>query len=202
MILSILIRYGVPQETVGLLGVPLILVKILVPFFITNTNHPLIWFYRTYFPRLLMCIFIAIYICFTPMILSQWYFYPILILLFLCNEATIYLMLVSRVGFCARISDPAVGGTYITLLSMVGNFGASLTTSIVLYVAGWIQPETRSYPILVGICFLCGCIWLWTQYKTVFKLQALPIEKWHLSSMKATDEDAKETCINDNVHEQ
>ena len=85
------------------------------------------------------------------MILSQWYFYPILILLFLCNEATIYLMLVSRVGFCARISDPAVGGTYITLLSMVGNFGASLTTSIVLYVAGWIQPETRSYPILVGI---------------------------------------------------
>jgi hypothetical protein len=146
-----------------------------------------------------MCILIAIYVCFTPYILSQWYFYPILICLFILNESLIYLMLVSRVGFYARISDPCIGGTYITLLSMLGNLGASLTSSIVLYAAGWIKPNEVAYPLLVGICVLCGCIWIFAQYKTMIELQKLPIEKWHLLSTESDniDEHTRETCLNE-----
>ena len=124
-----------------------------------------------------MCILIAIYVCFTPYILSQWYFYPILICLFMVNESLIYLMLVSRVGFYARISDPCIGGTYITLLSMIGNLGASLTSSIVLFTAGWIKPDKIAYPLLVGICVLCGCLWLIVQYKTMIQLQEITNRK-------------------------
>jgi len=108
-------------------------------------------------------------------------------------------MLVSRVGFYARISDPCIGGTYITLLSMLGNLGASLTSSIVLYAAGWIKPNEVAYPLLVGICVLCGCIWIFAQYKTMIELQKLPIEKWHLLSTESDniDEHTRETCLNE-----
>jgi hypothetical protein len=152
-----------------------------------------------------MCIFIAIYIYFTPYILSQWYFYPILISLFIVNEALIYLMLVARVGFYARISDPCIGGTYITLLSMLGNLGASLTSSIVLYAAEWIKPDKISYPLLVGICFSCGCLWLIVQYKTMTQLQKLPIDKWHLVSIRKesdnVNKDAQDTCLNEDAQD-
>jgi PAT family acetyl-CoA transporter-like MFS transporter 1 len=148
-----------------------------------------------------MCILIAIYVCHTPELLSQWYFYPILISLFIINESLIYLMLVSRVGFYARISDPSIGGTYITLLSMLGNLGASLTSSIVLFAAELIEPNHIAYPLLVGICFLLGCLWLIVQYRTMIQLQKLPIEKWHLISVKTqsdnVDEDARETCLDE-----
>ncbi len=132
-----------------------------------------------------MCILIGIYVCFTPLTLSKWYFYPLLICLFMVNESFIYLMVVSRVGFYAQISDPSIGGTYITLLAMIGNLGASLTSSTVLFTAGWIKPEIIAYPLLVEICVLCGSVWLFTQYKTMVHLQALPIEEWHLSKRKA-----------------
>ena len=125
--------------------------------------------------------------------ISSWYFYPLLILLFMINEAVIYLMLVSRVGFYARISDPTIGGTYITLLSMLGNLGASISSSIILYAAHPIGPSTISYPILVGICFLLGSFWLLLQYRTMFRLQKLPVEKWHLLERKT--ESAIEKCL-------
>lgn len=175
--------------------------KIIVPFCITNTNRPLTWYNRSYLPRLVMCIIIALYIYFTPYLLSKWYFYPILIFLFMLNESLIYLMLVSRVGFYVRISDPCIGGTYITLLSMLGNLGASLTISVVLYTAAWIKPDKIAYPVLVIICFFLGCLWLITQYKTMMRLQTLPIEQWHLPSMKRTSDiintEAEKICVKD-----
>jgi hypothetical protein len=122
------------------------------------------------------------------------------------NESLIYLMLVSRVGFYARISDPCIGGTYITLLSMLGNLGASLTSSTVLYTAGWIKPDELAYPLLVGIGFVFGCLWLFMQYRTLIHLQTLPIETWHLLSIKTesdnVNEDARETCLNEEEQEQ
>ncbi|CAF1173911.1 unnamed protein product [Rotaria sp. Silwood1] len=192
MTFLVLKKYGVPRETLGLLIIPSIFVKILIPFCITQTNRPLTWYNRSYLPRLFMCILIAIYTYFTPYILYQWYFYPILICLFTLNESVVYLMLVSRFGFYARISDPCIGGTYITLLSLFGNLGSNLTSSAVLYTAGWIKPDKLAYPLLVGICFLLGCIWLIVQYRTMFRLQALPIKEWHLVPM---------TIASDNINE-
>lgn len=194
----VLKRYGIPQETLGLLNIPLITVKIIVPFCITDTQQPLTWFYRSYIPRLFMCVIIAVYIHFTPSLLSQWYFYPILIVIFVINESVIYLMLVSRIGFYTRISDPRIGGTYITLLTTLGNLGAGLTTSFVLFTAGKIQPESIAYSILVGICFLLGWIWLASQYRTMRQFESLPLENWYLQSSKTKDDEiTREKCLNE-----
>ncbi|CAF0841179.1 unnamed protein product [Adineta ricciae] len=180
----VLKRYGVPKETLGLLGIPLIVVKIVIPLCMTHTDRPLTWYYRSYIPRLLMGIIIAIYVCLTPYLLHQWFFYPVLIGIFLCNESLIYLMIVTRVGFFARISDPSIGGTYITLLNTLGNLGASLMASSVLYLAGWIEPDEAAYPLLVSFAFVLGCFWFTAQYKTMKQLENLPSDEWCLSPTK------------------
>lgn len=198
------VRYGVSNEILGLLGIPLIVVKTIIPFCVTHTHRPMTWYYRAYLPRLVTGVFIAIYICFTPRILLAWYFYPVLILLFIVNEALICLMLVSRVGFYARISDPSIGGTYITLLSMLGNLGASVTSSMVLFAAEWVTPATLAYPLLVGICFILGCLWLFVQYRTMVRLQSLPVHTWHLLTITAepelSHEEAAERCLDAQEH--
>jgi hypothetical protein len=150
----------------------------------TQTNRPLTWYSRSYVPRLILSVVIAIYVCLTPYLLSEWYFYPILIALFMLNESLIYLMIVTRVGFFARICDPCIGGTYITLLNTLGNLGGSLLATAVLYLAGCIEPEELAYPLLVGICVLLGIAWFTVQWRTMKYLQSLPLDEWYLSPMR------------------
>lgn len=175
-------RYGVTQHAIGLIGIPLVLAKIIVPFSVTQTKRPLTLYYYAYLPRLIMCLLIAVYIYYTPSMLNKIYFYPLLILLFIVNEALIYLMLVCRVGFYARISDPKIGGTYITLCSTLGNLGASISLSAVYYVAEWIKLPNLDYPLLVAVCFVLGVIWMWAVHGTLMRLQKIPLAKWHLST--------------------
>jgi len=111
-------------------------------------------------------------------------------------------MLASRVGFYARISDPCIGGTYITLLSMLGNLGASLTSTAILYIAGWIKPDKISYPLLVGICFLFGCIWLIAQYRTMKQLETLPLDEWHILTMRTESDVVDEDNLETSLHEE
>ena len=173
--------YGVPREKLALLGIPPILVKIIVPLCITFTDRPLAWYYRAYFPGLFICLLTGAYVCLTPHILMQWYFYPILIVLLILNECVTSLMLVGRVGFYARISDPCIGGTYITLLSTFGNLGRAIVSSIVFYVADQIKTDDLAYPLILSIGALLGCCWLFSQDRTIKHLEALPVQEWHIS---------------------
>lgn len=172
-----------------MLGVPLIFVKTLVPLGMTQTNRPLMWYSRAYVPRLVMCVVIAVYVCLTPYLRTEWYFYPILIVLFMMNESLIYLMLACRVGFFAQICDPCIGGTYITFLNTLGNLGGSLMATLVLYLAAWIEPDELAYPLLVGVCVLFGSLWFTIQWKTMKQLQALPLDDWYLSAARREPND-------------
>jgi hypothetical protein len=84
---------------------------------------------------------------------------------------------------------------------MLGNLGASLTSTAILYIAGWIKPDKISYPLLVGICFLLGCIWLIAQFRTMKQLETLPLDEWHIFTKRTepdvVDEDAPETCLHE-----
>ena len=117
----------------------------------------------------------------TPHIILQWYFYPALIVFFVVNECLMNLMLVGRVGFYARISDPCIGGTYITLLSTFGNLGGAVASSIIFYVADWIKIEDLAYPLILSIGALLGGCWLLSQHRTIKHLEALPVQEWHIS---------------------
>ena len=50
-------------------------------------------------------------------------YYGLILVIFVLHQVTLYSMFVSVMAFFARISDPAVGGTYMTLLNTVTNLG-------------------------------------------------------------------------------
>jgi PAT family acetyl-CoA transporter-like MFS transporter 1 len=182
------------RDTLGLITMPLILVKIIVPLILTQTNRPLIWFARLYSPRLLICVLIGIYIFFTSQLVNFPYvFYPILMTLFVINETIIYLQLVARVGFYAQISEPRIGGTYMTLVSTLGNIGQSVSSSAVYYLADKL-PKKHAYSIEVVGCTIIGIVWLLCSWRMMQRLQAHPIQKWYLVK---TDE----IPIESNTHE-
>ncbi|CAF2359392.1 unnamed protein product [Rotaria sp. Silwood2] len=180
-----LVSNGMSRETLGLITMPLVLVKIIVPLILSQTHRPLIWFARLYLPRLFICVLIGIYILFTSQLVKFPYiFYPILMTLFVINETIIYLQLVARVGFYAQISEPRIGGTYMTLVSTLGNIGQTLSSSAVLLVASWL-PKKHAYSIEVAGCTVIGIVWLLFTWRMMRRLQALPIDEWY--SVKEND---------------
>lgn len=167
------------RETWGLLTMPLIFVKILVPFVFSKTHQPLIWFARLYPFRILMCILIGIYVFFTSKLVAYPYvFYSVLLVLFVINEAIIYLQLTARVGFYAQISELAIGGTYMTLVSTVGNIGQTLSSTAVYFVAD-LLPKKHAYSIEVIIGAVFGLVWLVCSWRVMHRLQRLPTETWY-----------------------
>jgi PAT family acetyl-CoA transporter-like MFS transporter 1 len=174
------------RETLGLITMPIIFVKILVPLILTQTKRPLIWFARLYPPRLLICVLIGVYVFFTSQLVKFPYiFYPILITLFVINETIIYLQLVARVGFYAQISEPRIGGTYMTLVSTLGNIGQTVSSSVVLYIADRL-PKQHAYSIEVVGCTVIGVVTLLLTWRMMQQLQALPVDKWYLVEINDT----------------
>jgi PAT family acetyl-CoA transporter-like MFS transporter 1 len=173
-------------DTYGLITMPLILVKVIVPLILSRTKRPLIWFARLYPPRLLICVLIGIYVFFMPQLIKFPYvFYPSLIVLLAINEAITYLQLVARVGFYAQVSEPRIGGTYMTLVSTLGNISQSVSSSVVLFLPAWL-PGKHAYSIEVIGCTVIGIVWLLLSWHMMYRLQALPVHKWYLEKENDT----------------
>lgn len=52
-----------------------------------------------------------------------WYYYALIIIIFAMQQVFVYSMFVSQMAFFATVSDPKIGGTYMTLLNTVTNLG-------------------------------------------------------------------------------
>ena len=61
------------------------------------------------------------------------YFYILLTSIYVLHRLTTYCMFVAIMAFFARISDPLVGGTYMTLLNTFSNLGNMWSKSFSLW---------------------------------------------------------------------
>ena len=52
-----------------------------------------------------------------------WYFYTLAVIIYGIHQVFLYNMYVSLMAFFAQISDPKIGGTYMTLLNTLSNLG-------------------------------------------------------------------------------
>merc|ERR1719291_1015543 len=62
------------------------------------------------------------------------YYYALVVLFFAIHQVTLYSMFVSVMAFFARVSDPAVGGTYMTLLNTLTNLGGNWPSTLALWL--------------------------------------------------------------------
>lgn len=137
-----LIDAGVPKEKLALLAVPLVPLQILLPLVIskyTTGPRPMDVYVRALPYRIGFSMLASAIVWLTPLTLSAAgevpvYYYVLLLLEYACYQVFLYSMFVAVMAFFAKISDPAVGGTYMTLLNTLCNLGGNWPTAVVLWL--------------------------------------------------------------------
>lgn len=61
-------------------------------------------------------------------------FSPVCVCLCVCPQITLYSMYVAIMAFNAKVSDPLIGGTYMTLLNTVSNLGGNWPSTVALWL--------------------------------------------------------------------
>lgn len=136
-----LVEEGVPKEHLALLAVPMVPLQIILPLIISKYTagpKPLNTFYKAMPFRLLFGLEFAFLVWWTPQVKYEGgfpiYFYIILLLSYALHQVTLYSMYVAVMAFNAKVSDPLIGGTYMTLLNTVSNLGGNWPATVALWL--------------------------------------------------------------------
>lgn len=122
-----LIDYGIPKDKIALLSIPMVPLQILLPFIIsryTTGPFPMTFYIKAFPYRLIMTIVIAAFVYATPSIIGgrpsvPIYYYVAIVSIYMIYQVPLRAMYVADMAFMAKISDPLVGGTYMTLLNTI-----------------------------------------------------------------------------------
>lgn len=136
-----LVEIGVPKAQLALLAVPLVPLQIVLPLLISRYTagpKPMEIFLKA-MPCRLMFGFVYIGLVWsTPQFKNSEgqfpsYYYLLVVLIYAVHQVTVYSMFVAVMAFFAKVSDPAVGGTYMTLLNTVCNLGGNWPATLALW---------------------------------------------------------------------
>lgn len=148
-----LIDAGVPKDKLALLVVPLVPLQIILPLVISKYTagpRPMKVYVKAIPYRIGFSVLAAVIVWFTPMMFVNnevpTYYYFLLLANYGIYQITLYSMFVAIMAFFARISDPAVGGTYMTLLNTVCNLGGNWPTTVVLWLVDVLTWRNCSNP--------------------------------------------------------
>jgi PAT family acetyl-CoA transporter-like MFS transporter 1 len=90
-------------------------------------------------------------------------------------------MFVSQMAFYSRISDPKIGGTYMTMLNTMSNLGGQWPGTLVLATKGAIERLPGKPDGFFGVALsslILGVGWYLLMRRRVSDLQAKPKESW------------------------
>jgi len=136
-----LIESGVPKEKLAMLAIPMMPLQIVLPWIIskyTSGPRPMDVFMKAIPGRLFMGLVMAGLVWITPSFKTEagefpLSYYCLVICLYSLHQVALYSMFVSIMAFFAQVSDPAVGGTYMTLLNTVTNLGGNWPSTLALW---------------------------------------------------------------------
>ncbi|XP_051580775.1 acetyl-coenzyme A transporter 1-like [Myxocyprinus asiaticus] len=136
-----LVEAGVPKEQLALLAVPMVPLQILLPLVISKYTagpRPLDVFYKAFPFRLLVGLEYALLVWWTPSVRQEGgfpvYYYAVVLLSYAAHQVALYSMYVACMAFHAKVSDPVIGGTYMTLLNTVTNLGGNWPSTLALWL--------------------------------------------------------------------
>lgn len=92
-------------------------------------------------------------------------------------------MFVAHMAFFAKVSDPAIGGTYMTFLNTVHNLGSMWATQFCLKVADRVQDLTGFQDGYQFLCIACagyGVLWFFLFRPMLSRIQDLPVSEWRV----------------------
>jgi len=214
-------EYGVAKEDIAMIDMSLIPIRIFIPILVSKyTSGPksLRIFYKTVPFRLILGISSAVLMYYTPYFIHSdnisrsIYFYLIYELHRISRLTLSVVMYLGVQSFFSRISDPRIGGTYMSLLNTVWYFGMATARITAL---GLLNPlsikrcstddtntcQTKNefeicekdgigkcttildgYFVEVGICTTFGIIWYVVLRKVLKNLQSRPMNEWQVDN--------------------
>uniref|UniRef100_A0A6A7G8I2 Acetyl-coenzyme A transporter 1-like n=2 Tax=Hirondellea gigas TaxID=1518452 RepID=A0A6A7G8I2_9CRUS len=205
---------GVPKDKLALLSVPLTPVQVLLPFIISRYTagpKPMDVFINAIPYRMFFSLVFAGVVYVTPWFQDSngeypAHYYALLVVVYVLHQITTNCMFVAVMAFFANISDPSVGGTYMTLLNTFTNLGGNWPTWVALrYVSDitWSYCSSTGAPCDTGplqqacskedgkcnvvwdgyyiesaVCFVLGVVWYHYGTRVVRQLQSLKEHEW------------------------
>lgn len=136
-----LVEQGVPKAKLAMLAIPMIPLQITLPWIIsryTSGPKPMNIYIKAMTPRLLMGLVFCALVYYTPYFKDadgQFHvsFYIIVLVIYAIHQVFVYCMFVAVMAFFAKVSDPAVGGTYMTFLNTLSNLGGNWPATLSLW---------------------------------------------------------------------
>merc|ERR1712176_1174136 len=95
------------------------------------------------------------------------------------------LIFVAQMAFFARVSDPALGGTYMTLLNTLGNLGGKWPPTVTFYLVDALtckeetcSMQTDGFYVVSALCTVIGLIWYVIGAPAVQRMQQWGLDEW------------------------
>lgn len=214
-----LIEAGLSKENAALLAVPLVPLQIFLPWIISRMTcgpRPLDILIKAYPIRLIFGLIFPLTIYITPSFKLEdgtfpFHYYFMLIVIYGFHQVTVYCIFVSLMAFHAAISDPKIGGTYMTLFNTVTNLGGNWPSTVSLWLVEKLtfqdcheQCKTSKvgngtssqqeiscenicttsidgYYIECAMCVIFGFLWLQWGRIKFRQLQTMPKSAWSVS---------------------
>eukprot|EP00551_Chaetoceros_affinis_P006121 CAMPEP_0203670128 /NCGR_PEP_ID=MMETSP0090-20130426/6308_1 /ASSEMBLY_ACC=CAM_ASM_001088 /TAXON_ID=426623 /ORGANISM="Chaetoceros affinis, Strain CCMP159" /LENGTH=584 /DNA_ID=CAMNT_0050534937 /DNA_START=27 /DNA_END=1781 /DNA_ORIENTATION=+ len=212
------VEFGMSKQTTALLAPTIILpLGITVPIVATKIwkNHPLKQFMTAYklrvtlSPFLDVCMLLAIRAFHhTTDLRSNLIFWSLVILSTAVYSIVDSMQFNAQMTFFAHRVDPAIGGSYMTLLNTAANLGGTWPASIVMYLVGQLSvPPTcetsptsgdvvcsggrEAYFPMQLVFSILGCLWVYFMGKKVMYLSTLPDDAWRTHADDENDDSEK-----------
>lgn len=208
------VEYGMSKSTTALLSPTLILpLGILVPIVAAKFwyGHPLRQFMTAYKIRVFLSPILDVLMLTSvknSKTVSKGMYWMAVIASTGMQAAVSSLQFNAQMMFFASRVDPAIGGSYMTLLNTAANLGGTWPSSVVMYLVGalTVPPtcETNSadgvevcsggrdayVPLQIGLSLL-GCLWILALGSKVQNLAEIPNEAWRTSVLTDDGSDGK-----------
>lgn len=94
-------------------------------------------------------------------------------------------MFVAQMAFFNRVSDPKIGGTYMTMLNTISNLGGQWPGTAIFATKAAIERVTDPQTGFYGVCacsVAVGLAWFYLMQDRLLAIQALPAKRWIASS--------------------
>ncbi|XP_048250112.1 acetyl-coenzyme A transporter 1-like [Haliotis rufescens] len=214
-----LIEAGLPKERLALFAVPMVPLQILLALGIskyTTGPRPMDVFLRAMPFRLILGLVYCALVYWATVAQTApgefpWYWYVITLGSYALHQVFVYSMFVATMAFAAKVSDPAIGGTYMTLLNTLSNLGGNWPATVALWMVDFLtwknctadgvdscnsktltaechaadgkcNTTMDGYYIESVACVILGLIWLVWKKSTVKRLDSLDLSAWKCPS--------------------
>jgi len=188
-------EYGVRKEHMAYMTSLLMPVYLVLPILVarwTSGSRPLDLALRAYPWRVALVPVVVALAFATPAGISAtsvpWCFYALLLLVSALGAVASQCMFVAQMAFFAKISDPAMGGTCMTLLNTLANLGGMWPPTVTMRLVDATTCKGPScvlqadgFYVMAAVCFLCGAVWYLVGVPPLQRLQCLKPSDWRAS---------------------